>query len=173
MATMHDSRWTRQGVSLLWSAACLSEIAKPEDVVSLRQFFALSNTWPELLPCTNGDAIVVAGVEGCLDALTPDDAERWIEEDLKPCIFDFQSEYQGQAGLIFWLPSGRQRVKALPATEEYIWHCAAPFRERTLPLGRLLWAGAEADAKRIINPNETNQDMDGLAWVGLFHPRIS
>jgi hypothetical protein len=112
-------------------------------------------------------------MEGVIDTLAPDDAERWLEEDLKPRIFSFQEEYEGQAGLVFWLPSGRQRIHMTRATESYLWHCAPPSNGKTLTLGRILWGGAEADVGRILDTREKSQDCDGPAWIGLHHPRIS
>ena len=65
------------------------------------------------------------------------------------------------------------RVRMTRATESYVWHFAPPWQGQTLPLGRILWSGAESDVGRILDPREENQDFDGPAWVGLHHPRIS
>jgi hypothetical protein len=59
------------------------------------------------------------------------------------------------------------------STEEYFWSCALPHAGVKLPLGRMLWAGAESEVGRILDPAEKNQDFDGPAWIGLHHPRIS
>lgn len=140
----------------------------------MREFFNMSHNWPDALPSAHGNALIVVGLEGCLDALTPEDAEQWLCEDFKSHVLRFQSEYENQAGLIFWLPGGRQRVRPAPAAaEEYFWVCAAPHSTERLPLGRCLWAGAERDAQRIIHPTASDQDIDGPAWLGLYHPRIS
>ena len=40
-------------------------------MLSIRQFFALQGNWPEELPSNGGKTLVVAGLEGCLDLLTP------------------------------------------------------------------------------------------------------
>ena len=173
MNLQHDSGWMRRGVSLLWDAATLSEVVSPAAVASIREFFAMTRSWPEELPGFGGDALVVAGVEGCLDALGDDDGEAWLEADLKPAILQFQDEYEGQAALILWLPSGRSRISMVPATEEYFWKTRSSTSERELPIGRCLWAGAESDAARIIVSDASNPDVDGSAYVGLYHPRIS
>jgi len=164
-----DNGWTRRGCSLLWGAEALAELADPEQVRSLRQFTALTGQWPEDLPSANGDALVVSGLEGCLDVLARPDAERWLEHDLRDLILAFQEEYQGQAALIFWTPSGRNRISMPGATEEYYWKHAGG--ERGLHIGRLIWAGGEQDAERIVT--DGSGDYDGRAWVGLHHPRIS
>ena len=173
MRLVHDKSWSRRGLSLLWGPELLAEIARPEEVLSIRAFFDLARKWPDDLPSGGGQTLVVAGVEGCADVLPPPEAETWIEEELRPRLLRFQEEYESQTALVFWLPAGRQRVRMTRATESYLWHCAPPWQGQTLPLGRLLWSGAESDVGRILDPREKNRDFDGPAWVGLHHPRIS
>lgn len=173
MRVVRDTSWERRGMTLLWGAETLAGLAQTEHVVSIREFFAFTGKWPEDLPSNSGDTLVVAGLEGCLDTLTPEDAADWLGGDLKTQILRFQDEYDGQAGLVLWLPSGRQRIRMEPASEAYFLRCAPPSSRQTLPLGRLLWAGAEADIGRLLDPSHTNQDADGPAWIGLHHPRIS
>ena len=173
MNLQRDSGWMRRGVSLLWDAAALSKVVSPAAVTSIRGFSAMSRSWPDELPGFGGDALVVAGVEGCLDALAHGDGQVWLETDLKPLILLFQEEYEGQAALILWLPSGRIRISMVTATEEYLWKTGSSTSEPGIPIGRCLWAGAESDAARIIVSAASNPDLDGSAYVGLYHPRIS
>ena len=174
MNLQRGSGWMRRGFALLWDAAVLSKVVSPSAVASIRDFFAMTQSWwPEELPGAGGDALVVAGVEGCLDALGSDDGQAWLETDLKPAILSFQDEYQGQAALILWLPTGRSRINMMPATEEYFWKDRSSQSAPGLPIGRCLWAGAESDAARIIVSDAPNPDVDGDAYVGLHHPRIS
>lgn len=172
MRVLTDKSWSRRGVALLWSGPVLVEIAAPAEVVTIRRFFDIAHRWPEDLPSNGGKTLVVAGLEGCLDALTPQDAEKWLRDRVRDRILSFQDEYEGQAGLVFWLPRGEKRIKLVRSADAHLWQCAPPFRDR-LPIGRLLWGGAESDAGHILNPREKNQDPDGPAWVGLHHPRIS
>jgi len=173
MKLQRDSGWTRRGFSLLWDAAALSKVVSPPDVVSIREFFAIAKAWPEELPGAGGDTLVVAGVEGCLDALSDDDGRTWLETDLKRAILSFQEEYEGQAALIVWLPSGRRRVSMVRATEEYFWKNNSTRNAPGLPIGRCLWAGSEADVARILISDDPDPDVDGDAYAGLYHPRIS
>ena len=173
MNLQRGSGWMRRGFSLLWDTDALFKVVAPAAVVSLREFFAMARSWPDDLPGADGDALVVAGVEGCLDALGFDDGSAWLETDLKGIVLAFQDEYQGQAALILWLPSGRRRITMSPATEEYSWKSATPRTAPALPIGRCLWAGADSDAARIIVSDLPDPDLDGSAWVGLHHPRIS
>ena len=173
MNLQRGSAWMRQGFSLLWDIAALSKVVSPASVVSIRDFFAMAQSWPEELPGAGGAALVVAGVEGCLDVLANNDGQTWLESDVKPAILNFQDEYQGQAALILWFPTGRNRIKMTPATEEYYWKDRSSQGAVGLPIGRCLWAGAKSDAARIIVSESPNPNVDGDAYVGLYHPRIS
>lgn len=168
-----DSTWKRRGFSLLWDASALSGIILPSEVVSVREFFAMTRNWPEDLPGSNGDALVVAGVEGCLDALTENEGTIWLEKDLRNAMLRFQDEYEGQAALIVWLPSGRQRVTMSTAADEFFWQTLSSNNSAGIPIGRCLWAGAEADAACITITCNSSADVDSDACVGLYHPRIS
>lgn len=170
--TRFNQGWSRRGCSLLWDAETLAELVDPMDVVSIRQMFALVDAWPDDLPAAGGDAIVVAGVEGCIDVLSGPDAERWLVEDLRRAIMSFQEHYEGAAGLIFWLPSGRNKISMRGASEEYYYR-HRPSGEEGLHIGRFLWSGAENEVERIMNADDPEADYDGKHWVGLHHPRIS
>lgn len=129
----------------------------------------MSRNWPTDLPSNGGSAVVVAGIEGCLDVLDAESAETWVERDLRQRIFEFQDEYQNDAALIFWLPSGRQRIHHQLATDEYSW---TGMGDERLALGRFLWAGARCDAERIM-VGSGDAAPDGEGWAGMYHPRIS
>lgn len=173
MKTIRQSGWQRRGFSLLWDPVSLSHVATPGQVVSVRDFFGLREAWPDELPSSAGDSVVVAGIEGCLDALSAEDASTWLEYDLKEVVLDFQDHYQGQAALIMWMPTGGKRVKMIASTERYVWSLMASDLQRTIELGRCLWGGAEGDVARILDSDDPKPDCDGPAWVGLHHPRIS
>lgn len=165
-----DQAWKRRGFSLLWDAATLKEIASPSEAVDLRGFLALAASWPEVLPSSNGDTLIVTGMEGVLDSLDGDELAAWLERDLRPAMLSFQEEYEGQAGLIMWLPTGGKRIEMDRATEHYYWK---PHGRERVVLGQMLWGGAEADVERILVSDDPHPDPDGQAWCGLFHPRIS
>ena len=173
MKILEGDVWKRRGVSLLWGEGIFAQLAVPSRVLSIRRFFGLVGHWPDELSSNDGNALVAAGFEGCLDLLGPTEAEKWLETDLKPAILAFQAEYGLEAALVFWLPSGRNRVRMNRATEAYSWVCAAPHTHQQIDLGRILWAGAEGDVGRILDPDCTNTDADGPAWIGLHHPRLS
>ncbi|WP_058554676.1 hypothetical protein [Thiohalocapsa sp. ML1] len=170
--TRFNHGWSRRGFALLWDAEVLGRLCPPRAIVSLRELFALVGRWPEDLPAAGGDALVVSGLEGALDVLSGADAARWIETDLRQAVFSFQDFYEGQAGLILWAPSGRNRIDMNAATESYAWKHRDAGADG-LPLGRLLFAGAENEVERILTGDDPNVDYDGKHWAGLHHPRIS
>lgn len=167
----YNRGWSRRGFALLWSPEVLVQTGQPSEVRSLRQFFAMVDDWPEDLPSAGGDTLIVSGVEGCLDVLDAGDAERWLETDLRQAVLSFQDEYQGDAGLVFWLPSGRTRITMKGASEAYYYKHRGAHGDG-LHIGRLLWSGAENEIERIME-NDQSTDLDGKHWAGLFHPRIS
>lgn len=173
MKLLKDGVWQRRGISLLWGPEALANVTAPNEVMSIRQFLAMVGRWPEALPANGGKALVVAGLEGCLDLIDPSFAEEWLKSDLLPAMLAFQDEYSLEAALIFWLPTGKNRVKMNSASDAYSWICAAPHSSRRIEIGRILWAGAAADAARIIDEGAGNTDPDGPGWIGLHHPRIS
>jgi hypothetical protein len=141
-------------------------------VISFREFFMLRSHWPDDLPGGSGNALVVAGLEGCLDSLSEPDSRLWLQ-DLKSAVLDFQEHFQGGAALILWLAAGRARLFMDLSNEQYFWRVAAGKDASRLDLGRCLWGGAESDVSRILVSDERDPDPDGAAWVGLHHPRIS
>ena len=151
----------------------LADVVASSAVLSMHEFFVLRSRWPDDLPGADGNALVVAGLDGCLDALSEADAIGWLERDLKAAVLSFQEHYQGQAALILWLPSGRTRIGMDLADEEYFWRSSLGRDGQRLQLGRCLWGGAESDVERILASTEKDPDFDGEAYVGLHHPRVS
>jgi hypothetical protein len=172
MQIRYNHSWPRRGFALLWDTETLGDLVRPSEVLSMRELFVLKNHWPEALPAANGDALVVAGLEGSLDVLNGADAQEWLAGDFRDLILSFQDHYQGQAGLILWLPSGHGRISMNGATEEYFW-THRDSGDGGLPIGRLLFSGAESEVERLMNTDEPGVDVDGKHWIGLYHPRIS
>lgn len=161
-----DTVWQRRGTSWLWDEEARNLVCTAPEVWSLRQFMQSVGQWPEDLPSNGGNTLVVAGLDGGLDLLAPDDAEAWLGDAVKDAILSFQGFYEGQASLIFWLPAGQSRLKTNIATDSVEWRCAAPHGDSQLAFGRLLWGEA----------NEYPQEIllrSGAKPAGLFHLRIT
>lgn len=166
MRQLRDSVWQRRGTSWLWDEEARNQICAASEVWSLRQFLQAKGRWPDDLPSNRGRTLVVAGLDGSLDLLTPEDAELWLGEAIKPSVISFQDRYEGDgAALVFWLPGGQRRINVNPATDEVSWVCHAPHGHQ-IDLGRILWGQA----------NEYPQEIslrDGGKPAGLFHLRIT
>lgn len=166
MKQLLDTVWQRRGTSWIWDEEARNQVCVASEVWSLRQFLQAVGNWPDDLPSNGNNTLVVAGLEGSLDLLTPVDAEAWLGDAVKQAILSFQDAYDGQAALIFWLPSGQGRIKFHPATDSIEWRCAAPHGENLLAFGRILWGEA----------NEYPQEIllrEGSKPAGLFHLRIT
>ena len=170
VGNLTTGKWKASGISILWDGKKLSELASVKNIISMRSFFQISEKeWPEDLPCNNGDTLVVAGLDICLDILSPENSIEWMEQTLYPILRSFQMEYENQASLIFWLPSGKKRIVENASESSYQW---LHWHNKTkVPISRCLWNGAEKDAKKIVY--ETDDKKSEKEWAGIYHPRIS
>lgn len=165
MRELRDPVWQVRGTSWLWDEEARNQICTASEVWSLRQFLRAKGNWPDILPSNGGRTLVVGGLDGSLDLLTPGDAETWLGDAIKPAILSFQDEWASDGALVFWLPGGHNRVRAHPATDEVYWLCHTPHGYQ-IDLGRVLWGRA----------NEYPQEIllrEGAKPAGLFHLRIT
>lgn len=166
MRQVLDTVWQRRGTSWVWDEEARNQVCSASEVWSLRQFLRASANWPDDLPSNENRTLVVAGLEGGLDLLTPRDAETWLGDAVKAAVLSFQDAYSGEAALIFWLPSGQSRLRIQAASDAVSWLCEAPARGSKIDFGRLLWGEA----------NEYPQEIllrEGGNPAGLFHLRIT
>jgi hypothetical protein len=165
MRRLLDTVWQRRGTSWLWDEEARNTICAAGEVWSLRQLLRAVGSWPDALPSNKGDTLVVAGLDASLDLLTPIDAEAWLGDAIKEAILSFQDAYDGQAALVFWLPTGNTRIKVQASNDSVSWLCHAPH-SHPLDFGRVLWGEA----------NEYPQEIllrEGSKPAGLFHLRIT
>jgi hypothetical protein len=161
-----DTVWQRRGTSWLWDEQARNQICAASEVWSLRQLLQAAGNWPDELPSNDGHTLVVAGLEGSLDLLSPTEAEDWLAGVIKGAILSFQDAYEGQAALVFWLPLGHSRIKVQAATDSVSWLCEAPHRGSQLDFGRVLWGEANEYPQEILLRQEEKP-------AGLFHLRIT
>ena len=165
MRQPRDTVWQVRGTSWLWDEEARNQVCVSSEVWSLRQFLRAKGNWPDDLPSNGGRTLVVGGLDASLDLLTPEDAEVWLGDVIKPAILSFQDEWGSDGALVFWLPGGHNRVKVNPATDEVGWVCQPPHSHQ-IDLGRILWGQA----------NEYPQEIllrEGARPAGLFHLRIT
>lgn len=166
MKQLLDSVWQRRGVGWIWDDQALSAITKSTEAFSLRELIRATKNWPDDLPSNNGNTLVVAGLDACLDLLAPAAADSWLGNEVKSAILSFQDEYSGEASLIFWLPKGERRFHTDMATDAIRWRCAAPYSDQNIEFGRILWGEAREYPQEIVTSK-------GGRPVGLFHLRIT
>jgi hypothetical protein len=165
MRQLLDTVWQRRGTSWVWDEEARNAICLASEVWSLRQFLRAMGRWPDNLPSNGNKTLVVAGLDGSLDLLAPTEAETWLGDSIKPGMLSFQDEYQGDAALVFWLPGGRNRIKAQAANDEVTWLCHTPHGHQ-LDFGRILWGHASEYQQEILL-------REGGRPAGLFHLRIT
>jgi len=161
-----DTVWQRSGTSWIWDEDARNQVCVAGEVWSLREMLQSLGKWPDELPSNKNNTLVVAGLEGSLDLLPPVDAEAWLGDAIKDAILSFQSYYEGEAALVFWLPSGQGRLKVNAATDAVAWRCSAPHSDALLDFGRVLWGQAHEYPQEILL-RESGKP------AGLFHKRIT
>ncbi|MFN8859833.1 MAG: hypothetical protein ACK5ZR_05890 [Gemmatimonadaceae bacterium] len=165
MREVRDSVWQRRGTSWIWDEEARNLICEASEVWSMRQFLRAKGNWPDDLPSNGGKTLVVAGLDGSLDLLTPSEAEVWLGDVIKQAVLSFQDEYEGEAALAFWLPGGSNRIRANPANDQVGWLCQTPHGHQ-IDLGRILWGEANDYPQEIVL-------REGAKPAGLFHLRIT
>jgi hypothetical protein len=169
MPALLDDIWTRRGISLIWGASGLAK-AKPQEVVPLRKLFQMAEDgFNDPLPSNNGRLLITTGLEGALDVLSPEDAEAWTIECIRPILTRFQEAWDSSGALAFWLPSGEARIVERPASAAYDWRLPTGHGGKTLPLSELIFSGADDDLRQIMDKRADARPE----LIGLYHPRVS
>ena len=166
---INDDLWTRRGISLLWDPDHLNKLCKPSQVISIRQFLQLhKDGWPDdQLPLVEDVTMIVAGIETCVDALKPEDAEEWLEDTIYKAMVSYQSDVASggtQAALVMWIVDPK-RFQYETGEDTWFMHYGGEHKGQKIAISRCLFNGAQGDLKEI-------QDVDGNR-LGLYHPRIS
>ncbi|SDG74979.1 hypothetical protein SAMN04487975_101376 [Planococcus glaciei] len=164
--------WTRKGISLLWDSLELTSMTEIKDVVSIRSYLNyFQNGWPEDLPSAEGYSLVVSGLDMILDVMEPTVLTNWLENEFYSSLLSFQSTYEGQSSLVFWIPDAQKRL--VQKTDGiYYWNCGGSYHGKQIPLSQCLWNGAAKDAK-MITKNPNIHEIKDKSCIGIYHPRIS
>jgi hypothetical protein len=174
MRQIEDDVWRRRGFTVLWSPAALGHLCgSTSEIMSIRGLFSVDGHWPEPLPISNGNALVVTGLEGCLDKISPSDAEAWLYEVVHPVMLRFQRQYSDDAALIFFMPTGEKRVDIVALDDTFSWEYAPPFKKEHFSLSRALFGGIYKDAGKIVVTETDDRGHRKQSWIGIHLPRIS
>ncbi len=110
MRQILDTVWQRRGTSWIWDEDARNLVCDASEVWSLRKFLQAAGNWPDDVPSNRNRTLVVAGLDGSLDLLTPDDATLWLGDSIKSAILSFQDEYEGNAALLVCTAAGREGI---------------------------------------------------------------
>ena len=175
---LRDITWQTTGVSVIWDATAFHRIGPLSRALSLREFFLWAGEdFSETSPLTRfmdesrQRCVGVAGIEAALDALSPADADQWLECQLQPVIRKFQSvlaDGGGGCALILWMVNSARFHERL-ADDSISLECAGLHRGHTLRFSHGVWNGAQRDVQRIIPSEAGNQDVG----IGFYLQRIS
>ena len=105
MRQLLDTVWQRRGTSWVWDEEARNQICAASEVWSLHQFLRAVGNWPDELPSNRNKTLVVAGLDGSLDLLTPADAETWLGDDIKPSVLSFQDDIKAMRRWCFGCPA--------------------------------------------------------------------
>jgi hypothetical protein len=166
-SAMKDDVWKRRGISVLWDGNTMAKMDAASSVISLRRFFELfEESWPEeKMPLVKGRALIVAGVDVSIDALNPEAAIKWMEDEVYPKIYDFQSWAGSDFSLVLWM-ADQNRWKENTSANTYEWLLGGKQKGELFPIGRCIWNGAQNDVRHI-------EAGDQAKWIGLYLERIS
>jgi len=101
--------WFKRGCSIIWDNRCLSRLVKDNSEItpiSTALRMSKSNTWPNKLPASGGRAMVIVGLDGCLESLEDNEREKWLKDHIKPLVLNFYRKFQNEASLIFFFERG-------------------------------------------------------------------
>lgn len=170
MNRLTDDIWKRSGVSWFWDSQAFSEVSKGPvwSVWSLLKCKA-NGAWDQYLSINSKDckAMIIAGLDSTLDLLNPKDAEEWLGSDIKKCIHSFQSHFEGQVALLFWMPGSADRFRINSIDDKVTWICGGGSQNHSLNFSQILW-GKAGEYPKVIHLTEKSEKSSGI-----FHSRIS
>ena len=125
MKQLLDTVWQRRGTSWIWDEDARNLICAAGEVWSLRRFLQAPGQWPDELPSNGSNTLVVAGLEGSLDLLTPEDADSWLAGIIKPTARLMGIVFGATAGIaLLYLVAF---VFSLFGVDLYFWNTPTPL----------------------------------------------
>ena len=155
--------WFKRGCSIVWDPRCLSRLVKDNSEItpiSTAMRYAKNHSWPEDLPAYNGQAMVVVGLDGCLESLEEDQREGWLKEHIKPMVLSFYRKFQNDASLIFFFERGKSSFVD-HIEDAFIWQPSSKS-DRPVPIVKFLYGGRFEEIKRLVSDTDPKKEPWGL-----------
>lgn len=155
--------WFRQGCSIIWEPKALARLVKDNSEITpisaaIRYYKA--KQWPDPLPAHRGRAMVIVGLEGCLESLDPQQREKWLKDHIKPLVIDFYRKFQTQCSLIFYFERGKNAFKE-DIENAFLWK-PSHNHEKAVPLVKFLYGGTSKEVKRLVSEKDSKRESWGL-----------
>lgn len=155
--------WFKRGCSIIWDNRCLSRLVKDNsEITPISSALRMSkaNAWPDKLPASNGRAMVIVGLDGCLESLEDDQREKWLKEHIKPLVLNFYRKFQNEASLIFFFERGTASFID-HIDEAFVWQ-PTNKQGKQLPLVKFLYGGRIEEIKRLVSEQDPKKEPWGL-----------
>lgn len=155
--------WFRQGCSVIWEPKALQSVVKSNaeiTPVATAMKYYKTNSWPDQLPARGGKAMVVVGLDGCLESLSQDQRERWLKDHIKKMVRSFYAKFDTQCSLIFFFERGKEAFKE-DIEDAFMWR-PSQGGEKAIPIMRFLYGGRFAEIMRLVPSTGANKDPWGI-----------
>ncbi len=155
--------WFKRGCSIIWDNRCLTRLVKDNTEItpiSSALRMAKNNSWPEDLPAAKGRAMVVVGLDGCLESLEDDQREKWLKEHIKPLVFSFYHKFENEGALIFFFERGSTAFIEHSA-DAFFWRPTNKNGE-ALPIVKFLYGGRANEIKTLVSEVDESKRPWGI-----------
>jgi hypothetical protein len=166
MDPISNSVWQRKGSCVIFDQESLGPFIAAGALVSLRTFLGWRSQLPAAPPVP-GKTVMVSGLETVLETLTPDDADIFLAQRIRPIIIELQNRWT-DAGIVFGFTSHHKAFKETSLEEEVLF---LRRDQKTIRLTEGLWDGsATINMKRLIREGA---EPSGDTVIGYYVARIS
>lgn len=155
--------WFKRGCSIIWDPRCLTRLVRDNTEItpiSSAMKYAKTDSWPEELPAHSGKAMVVVGLDGCLESLESVQREKWLKEHIKPMVLSFYRKFQNDKSLVFFFERGKTAFVD-DIEDAFLWQPSSK-QEEPVPIVKFLYGGRFEEIKRLISDTEPNKEPWGL-----------
>ena len=155
--------WFRQGCSIIWDPRCLTRLVKDNsEITPISAAMRLSKTdnWPDRLPAFNGKAMVVVGLDGCLESLPEEQREKWLKDHIKPMVLSFYRRFQTGASLIFFFERGKSAFVD-HIEDAFLWQPTSK-QDSPIPIVKFLYGGRSQEIRRLVSDTDPTREPWGL-----------